>query len=92
MLTVARTQDRRVPPRAFSSRPSISHAEGDTPEPSRHSRGYCGNTVVRRHAGLQQPDSARHYAGAALAALTVGAGNASPLTAKAQTLVDSLTP
>jgi len=41
---------------------------------------------------LQQPDSARHYAGAALAALTVGAGNASPLTAKAQTLVDSLTP
>jgi len=31
---------------------------------------------------LQQPDSARHYAGAALAALTVGAGNASPLTAE----------
>ncbi|HET7424227.1 MAG TPA: hypothetical protein VFJ92_11720 [Gemmatimonadales bacterium] len=41
---------------------------------------------------MQQPDSARHYAGAALAALTVGAGNASPLTAEAQTLVDSLTP
>jgi tetratricopeptide (TPR) repeat protein len=47
---------------------------------------------ARALLGLQQSDSARHYAGAALAALTVGAGDASPLTAEARTLVDSLTP
>ena len=45
---------------------------------------------ARAWRGLQRPDSARRYARAALAALTVGAGPASPLTAEATALLDSL--
>jgi serine/threonine-protein kinase len=47
---------------------------------------------ARALRSLDQPDTARAYARAALAAITVGAGSTSPLTAEARALVDSLTP
>jgi hypothetical protein len=47
---------------------------------------------ARAYAALAAPDSARQYARAALAALTVGAGESSPLTREAKAVADSLGP
>jgi serine/threonine-protein kinase len=87
-IAVERGQDSLALTRARALREVVvidSMAEGRSSD-----IGELNLLKARAYLGLAARDSARKYARAALAALTIGAGDDSPLTAEARAVVDSL--